>query len=44
MNNLFEIFGMSQRTENTIKELNLDKFKEQSPELYTKNNMSYFVK
>lgn len=34
MNNLFEIFGMSQRTENSIKELNLDKFKEQSPELY----------
>ena len=34
MSNLFEILGMSERTENTIKELNFDKFKKQNYELY----------
>ena len=34
MSNLFEILGMSERTENTIKELNFDKLKEQNYELY----------
>lgn len=34
MSNLFEILGMSERTANTIKELNFDKLKEQNYELY----------
>ena len=34
MSNLFEILGMSERTANTIKELNFNKLKEQNYELY----------
>lgn len=34
MNNLFAVLGVSPRTENTIKELKFDRFKEQNPELY----------